>query len=80
MRLIALGMLIAALSACEKRQQSVWELYDVSHPLPTSSSVPAAEGTPKKVIFYEDNDVYYRPPKVNTNICNDGDFGVMGCN
>lgn len=79
MRMIALGMLLAALAACEKRSQTVWQLYDVSHPLPTASKVPAAEGVPKKVILYEDNDTYYRPPKTNTNICGSGPFGTMGC-
>lgn len=80
MKRIALCLFALALTACEKKEQSVWELYDVSHPLPTASKVPAAEGTPRKVILYEDNDTYYRPPKINTNICGSGDFGTMGCN
>ena len=79
MRVLLFCAFALALAGCEKRQQSVWELYDVSHPLPTTSRVPQAEGTPKKVILYEDNDTYYRPPKTNTNICNSGPFGTLGC-
>lgn len=79
MRIVMLCILAVAFTACEKRSQSVWELYDVSHPLPTTSKVREAEGIPKKVILYEDNDTYYKPPKTNTNICNSGPFGTMGC-
>ncbi len=71
---------LCTIAACgAKKQQSVWELYDVSHPLPTASGVAPAQGNPKKIILYQDNDQLYTPPKLNSNICGADAFGTFGC-
>ncbi len=57
--------LVLLLLACEsKRKDTVWELYDIRHPVPAESAVPLSRAT-----TYDrssDYDAYYTPPKHET--------------
>lgn len=55
-------MLVATLPACNKTRSkpSVWDMYDVRHPVPADSRVPQSEAMRYKQ--YIDNDAYYTSP------------------
>ena len=56
------AMVAVSLVACAKeRKPSVWEMYDVRHPVPADSSVPVSQAT--QYDQYIDNDEYYIPPE-----------------
>jgi hypothetical protein len=72
--LAALSMLV--LAACSsKPEQTVWDMYDVRHPVPAGSSVPVSRAQ----IYerYYDNDAYYVPP--NFGSCGSNNIGLGGC-
>ncbi|MBN8543530.1 MAG: hypothetical protein J0M34_04615 [Alphaproteobacteria bacterium] len=63
MRTILPIFIILLVSACAKeRQDSVWDLYDVRHPVPEDSQVPVSQAT--QYDQYIDNDAYYQPPTI----------------
>lgn len=65
---IALSLMVAAsLAACGKARAkpSVWDMYDVRHPVPANSQVPVSQAT--QYDKYIDNDEYYIPPDAYQN-------------
>ena len=68
--------LIMMLTSCEsKRKDTVWEMYDVRHPVPAGSSVPVSRV--QQMERYYDNDVYYVPPTFGS--CGSNNIGFGGC-
>lgn len=54
-------VLCLSVAACAGRQQpSVWETYDVRHPVPAYSTVP--DSYARQYDKYIDNDSYYSNP------------------
>jgi hypothetical protein len=73
MRLPWIILTLLALAACtERREQTVWENYDVRHPVPAGSAVP--DGYARQFDPYRDNDSYYSPPG-----CAAGTFDGPSC-
>ncbi len=51
------------LTACaEAKRDSVWDTYDVRHPVPADSRVP--DGYARQYDKYIDNDRYYSRPSI----------------
>ena len=64
------------LTGCEtKKQQSVWDMYDVRYPVPAGSSVPVSRAS--MYDRYTDNDAFYTPPSFGT--CGSDNIGIGGC-
>ncbi len=76
-RALCMLMLTVMLTCCESskpRRMTVWDVYDVRHPVPAGSSVPSSRAT-----YYDqfyDNDEFYRAP---IGLCAPGDAASMGC-
>lgn len=60
----ALLALAAVLAACgEKKEDNVWEQYDVRHPVPYNSQMIDDDVERQRAYSpYIDNDAYYSPP------------------
>ncbi len=74
--LVALLCVFASVSACEsKREDTVWDMYDVRYPVPAGSSVPVSRAS--MYDRYTDNDSYYTPPSFGS--CGGDNIGLGGC-
>ncbi len=58
-----LGVLLLVIACKTTRQNEVWDLYDIRHPVPAGSAIPASRAD----IIYRDNDAAYTQPK--TSFC-----------
>lgn len=77
-RLISILSIVLCVSACSglgKKEMSVWDIYDVRHPVPAGSAVPVSRATSYEQ--YQDNDAYYTPPAYGT--CSASDPTMSGC-
>jgi hypothetical protein len=55
-------VLVALATGCARTHKpSVWDMYDVRHPVPADSQVPISQAT--QYDQYIDNDEYYTPPE-----------------
>lgn len=57
---LACTLVVLATCASPARKSSVWDTYDVRHPVPQSSTVPDAYA--RQYDGYIDNDSYYVAP------------------
>ncbi|MBN67459.1 MAG: hypothetical protein CMM94_07850 [Rickettsiales bacterium] len=71
--------LVILLAACggpiKKERSTVWELYDVRHPVPAHSTVPQSRAVDAQ--RYYDNDAFYTPPRFG--MCGTSDISSIGC-
>lgn len=59
--LLTIAVLLSLAACAKERQDSVWDLYDVRHPVPADSQVPLSQAT--QYDQYIDNDAYYVAPE-----------------
>ena len=75
---ITLLLVMSVLSACggASRNMSVWDIYDIRHPVPAHSSVPVSRATVYDT-YTSDNDSYYTQPTFGS--CVAADLASFSC-
>lgn len=72
--LLLVALSVVACGPSKPRHMTVWDVYDVRHPVPAGSAVPQSRAT-----YYDqfhDNDEFYTPP---VGLCAPGEYAAMGC-
>ena len=72
---LSIMLFLMACGGAAKQKMSVWDIYDVRHPVPAGSAVPPSRATTYDQ--YIDNDAYYTPPAYGT--CSPADPTMSGC-